>query len=301
MTDMDLNKRQSVLTDTMDQLSLPSVVKEEVLQAAGQKIASAIRATDGKALQLAVDEAWVAIGSYYREQLSDAMQRWVAEDKISAAAAERMLDRVPNTPGEEFSGLDAGVAAGLGIVPEDKQDLIRSLHAFYTPDAVDQVRQELAAGLTADQETTWWLAMCSECIEGQVDARQFVSQLAGALEIRDNPELRVQRAQEEIEMMTASLDRVEAGVGYGTVDGCIQGAYLNNCDIGVSDMRDIGAPIFVGTFRGSEVNLDTFSWGTTRDDRGRAMSGQIAPGFYKVADEAERDRLVKELKAQLNV
>jgi hypothetical protein len=301
MTSVDLVSERQNLAETLDQLIVPAEVREHVLALVGEQLAEAVQEQDQEKIQEGIDRAWIAVSNHYRDQVALTMEAWVAGGLINQGAADRMIERIPDGFGSNFAGLDAGVAAAMGIVPEDKQNLIRALHAFYTPDAVEQVRGEIAEGLNSEHETSWWLSMSSLCLEQQVDARTFVQQVADAMALKDDTDRRVAAADGELEAMKGSVEKIEAGIGYGDKDGCIQGAYLNGCDVGVCDMRELDAPIFVGTFRGSEVDLNGFEWGTEKDDSERPMSGQIAPGFYKVADEAELDRLIQELKDQLQI
>jgi hypothetical protein len=72
--------------------------------------------------------------------------------------------RVPEEGGRS-QGFDAGVACALDLIPREKQKLAATLHASYTPEAVEQVRREVTYGddRFSRTETYWWLIACSFC------------------------------------------------------------------------------------------------------------------------------------------
>ena len=140
--------------------------------------------------------------------------------------AASLTDRVPTGGRELAPGFDAGIACALGLIPAERQTLAARLHAAYTPAAVAQVRREAAAGFPAEADTTWWLAACSVCREGQIDADGFRQQLEEFAALAVDPAARRRAAEAEFDAMTGRYWIVD-GVAYGVADGCQQGAYID--------------------------------------------------------------------------
>lgn len=191
---------------------------------------------------------------------------------------ESLTHRIP-VDGELSSGFDAGIACALDLIPRDKQRLAARLHAAYTPEAVEQVRTEIV-DLDADSETCWWLAGCAVCIEGRVDEQTFLGQVKRFVRIAGDPELRLAEAKRTLEEMlstfTVASDGPLAGVAYGEVDGCQQGAYIAGHDLAAMKAEIPGEEplFFLGTFR-ETLGLETFPWSAELDGKGRERSGPV--------------------------
>lgn len=190
----------------------------------------------------------------------------------------RMVDRVPTNEAGSY-GLDAGMALSLGFAPASAKSLIMSLHSNYTREAINEVKNTIAAidNEEADPEsaTVYWLAFSNVCNEdGRPNFSQFQEQLNMAQKIADDPQYRMQQAKEEIEKINNSLiaELSTENYGYGTQDGSIQGAYLTGKSVGICEQ---GEDFFVGTYLGNELN---------NDDLAPVLEQynikQIAPGFY---------------------
>ena len=50
------------------------------------------------------------------------------------------------------------------------------LHANYSKDSVMQIRKE-AAAKDPESQTSWWLAACAICKEGEIDQEAFLKQI----------------------------------------------------------------------------------------------------------------------------
>lgn len=207
---------------------------------------------------------------------------------------QSVLGRIPVEGSENAPGFDAGLACCLGLIPEDKQKLAAVLHAAYTPEAVEQVRSE-AEAMDPDSETCWWLAACSICDEGKVDSDRFLQQIESFRSLSQNPDARVEAAKKELAKMTStfSLDR---GYPFGTIDGCMQGAYLSGHPFAVFYGEDYGI-WFIGTFHDS-LGLEDFEWSDEVDDQGRPNSGPVhgSQQFVKAANEEELTRALEVVK-----
>src|ERR1035437_6570925 len=197
---------------------------------------------------------------------------------------ESLTGRVPTvyTPA---SGFDAGIACALGLIPYDRQKLAATLHAAYTPEAVEQVRLE-AKSLEPDSETCWWLAACSVCTEGKVAPEEFIQQVMDFYELTSSPEQRVAAAKAELTAMSQRF-QVRDGVAFGTEDGAMQGAYIAGHDL--SAMYDESSELyFIGTFR-ETLGLEEFPWSDDQDELGRAKSGPVhgSRQYVKAANRGE--------------
>jgi len=205
---------------------------------------------------------------------------------------DSLVGRVPiETPA---SGFDAGIACALDYIPRHKQKLAASLHAAYTPEAVEQVRQEVKK-MNPDSETTWWLAACSICTEGKLTAREFNGQVKDFVGLVVSPQKRQEAAQKEFAKMK-SLYRIENGVPFGEDDGVMQGAYIAGYD--VAAMYDPNSQLyFIGTFR-ETLGLESFPWSAEVDEQGRNTSGPVhgSKQFVKAKDKEEYLRVLEALK-----
>jgi len=207
---------------------------------------------------------------------------------------ESLTGRVP-TAQTPSSGFDAGIACTLGLIPSEKQKLSASLHAAYTPAAIEQVRRE-TEDLAADSETCWWLAACSVCTEGKLTPQQFYEQILSFEKLREEPERRLEAARAELQAMGRRYE-VKDGIAFGTVDGAMQGAYIGGHDLAaLYDPED--SLYFIGTFR-ETLGLESFLWSDEVDEQGRPRSGPIhgSRQYVKAADEAEYARVLDALRS----
>ncbi len=204
-------------------------------------------------------------------------------------ARESLVSRVPS--GDTCApGFDAGLACVLGIIPEAKQALAATLHAAYTPAAVEQVRQETADILDADSESAWWLAMCSICKEGEVDQTTFSAQIEQAKLLAADPAARALAARAELDAMKKKFVALGDGTPFAVKDGGLQGAYLSGHRWGVLYVEAYGI-FFIGTFEAS-LGLENFRFSDRVDAKGRPMSGPVhgSRQFVKVSDLSELAR-----------
>jgi hypothetical protein len=208
---------------------------------------------------------------------------------------ESLAGRIePITRGEPGSGFDAGIACCLDLIPRDKQTLASTLHANYTPEAVEQVRTEIALALNgeedaADYESIWWLAACSFCDEQQ-DATKLLKAIDGLLRVKYDSFGLVVCALEEYEKMTHRFKLV-GDLAVAVEDGGMQGAYIAGHELAIQPMFGTW---FVGTFRESLGIPDDFVWGTELDREGRPMSGPVhgSKNFVKCYTLDELSRVV---------
>ena len=79
----------------------------------------------------------------------------------------------------------------------------------------------------------------------------------------------------------------------GTVDGCIQGAYLQGHRFGVHYHESFGL-WFIGTYE-STLGLEDFSWAEATDGQGRPTSGPVfgSRQFVKCATVGELTEALK--------
>jgi hypothetical protein len=199
-------------------------------------------------------------------------------------ALESLSARVP-TSERRATGFDAGIACALDLIPRERQRLAATLHAAYTPEAVEQARRE-AGDLDSDSETCWWLAACHVCEEGQLAPADFDAQLAAFAQLAADPQARLAAAESEYARMM-TLFQVRNGIAFGVEDGAMQGAYLAGHDL--AGMYAAEHHLwFLGTFRES-LGLDDFAWSTELDDELRPRSGPVwgSRQFCKAASEDE--------------
>lgn len=207
---------------------------------------------------------------------------------------DSLMERVPSEMGKNVPGFDAGIACALGMIPEEKQKLAAMLHAHYTKEAVMQVREEVAE-LDPDSATAWWLAACSVCREGEIDAREFLKQIEDFEKIALDKDLRNKAAKKEYSSMTSSFT-LRDGIPFGEKDGCIQGAYIAGYPFGTLYAENYGL-YFIGTYEDS-LGLEDFSWSEEKDEKGRAKSGPVfgSKQFVKCASEDEWKRVMAVVK-----
>ncbi len=207
---------------------------------------------------------------------------------------DSLLERIPQSSEKDAPGFDAGIACALNLIPEDKQELTAELHANYTREAVLQVRQELM-NMNADSATSWWLAACSLCKEGQVNVEQFLQQIEDFKNLIINKIARLEAAKKEYETMTSGFKLVD-GVPFGEKDGCIQGAYIAGYPFGSMYASKYGL-YFVGTYEDS-LGLEDFKWSEEKDARGRPKSGPVfgSKQFVKCSNEEEWKLVIEIVK-----
>jgi len=208
---------------------------------------------------------------------------------------DSLVARVPEMGKDNAPGFDAGIACALDVIKADKQKLAATLHANYTPEAVQQVRSEVE-DMSPDSETCWWLAACSICEEGGIDQDGFLNQLKAFKELSEDPTRRVEAARSEYEKMISKFhfeDDLGEDVPYGTEDGCMQGAYIEGHDFAVQWAENYGI-YFIGTHEES-LGLEDFQWSDEKDEDDRDKSGPVwgSKQFVKCAN---REELVKALE-----
>lgn len=214
---------------------------------------------------------------------------------------DSLVSRIPDE-GKTAPGFDAGIACCLDLIPRDKQTLSATLHAAYTPAAVDQVREEIK--LLQDKniidsnrftevvnlETTWWLAACHLCKEGNNTCSDFLSQILAFKESVKYIYERYNNAKAELEHMLQSFT-IAGGVPIATSDGGMAGAYVGGYPFAVG----IGHGVwFVGTYFPTLGIPHSFNWGTDKDSQGRLKSGPVhgSQQFVKCADLNELNHVV---------
>lgn len=201
-------------------------------------------------------------------------------------ATESLVARLP-VEGKVAPGFDAGLACALDLIPRDKQALAATLHAAYTPEAVEQVRRECNREEFADTETCWWLAACSLCVEGKVDEEMLGNQIKDFERLIADTKLRDEKARREFVVMKQSFETTTYGIPFGTTDGCIQGAYVSGHPFGTYYSKEYGL-FFIGTNE-KTLGLENFPWSDEKDEQGRAKSGGVfgSVQFVKCATEEE--------------
>lgn len=214
-------------------------------------------------------------------------------------AEESLISRIPGELGNA-PGFDAGIACALDLIPRDKQRLSAILHAAYTEDAVEQVRREveLSDDQFAESETCWWLAACSVCEEGGIDAEAFDAQIARFKALAEDPSARVAAVRAEYAKMSQLFGLID-GVPVAKADGGMQGAYIAGYDWAVQPAPQFGL-FFIGTFRES-LGLEDFAWSDRVDDQGRPLSGPVhgSRQFVKASSFDELARVVELVKRKL--
>lgn len=240
--------------------------------------------------------------------------------------AESLVERVPQ--GEtKREGFDAGIACALDLIPRDKQKLSAVLHAAYTPEAVEQVRRELAqmraaakfpyrdgalARLVAaaNTETCWWLIACSLCQEKGMDVRGFEAAIGRFGELSEIcGETRVWLALKEADKMSQSFRLTEGicppglpeGIALATRDGGMQGAYICGHEVAIQSVEirlsyvETADIWFIGTYQKSLEIPENFSWEQGMDIDGRPTSGPVhgSKAFVKAANLGELKRVLK--------
>jgi hypothetical protein len=195
-----------------------------------------------------------------------------------------LAERVPSFE-LPAAGFDAGIACALDLIPRNRQKLAACLHAAYTEAVVGQVRRETVR-LDPDSQSTWWLAACSVCTEGQLSPAEFFAQIAQFRELVADPAARLAAAERCFAEMNVSF-AVEDGIAFSRVDGGMQGAYVAGYDL--AGMYGEEADLyFLGTFRKS-LGLENFAWSEETDEQGRLRSGPVGGSrqFVKCANKTE--------------
>ncbi len=204
---------------------------------------------------------------------------WMDPDKS-------LTDRIPQDDDESYPGFDAGIACALNLIPSDKQKLSAIMHAGIKPEAIEQIRSEITE-MDPDSETVWWLAGCNVCEEGTVDASKFRAQVEAFQELTADPKKRVEAARDELDKMMSTFETSTYGVPYGTVDGCMHGAYIAGHPLATTYDPNHGI-FFIGTFdQPLDTHLQDYPWKNPDQGKERGTSGVINPNFIKCADEEE--------------
>lgn len=218
-------------------------------------------------------------------------------------AGKSIAGRIPRPDDENAQGFDAGLACALNMIPRGKQRLSAVLHGNYTPEAVDQVRREVGVlDQNPDSETAWWLAACNCCTEDGINPERFKEQLRRFEELSADEKARLVAAKAEYGKMTSTFTTDQYGFPFGTVDGCIQGAYLASYLAGAWYNPEDGS-YFIGTYSPSSLGLDGFKWSEEVDEKGDPKSGPVhgSRQFVKCANEEEFKRAVEVVKKHLGM
>ncbi|MBU1534786.1 hypothetical protein KKF84_05670, partial [Myxococcota bacterium] len=174
-----------------------------------------------------------------------------------------LLKRIPQE-GAKAAGFDAGIAAALDLIPRDKQKLISTLHAAYSSQAVEQIREE-SQKMLPHTETCWWLAASSIVTHGSVDEYKFMDQIADFELLRNDPLLRRDVA---IEMFTTMIEsfKLVHGIPFSIRSRGLQGAYLAGFRFAVQYEEEEGV-FYIGTYKES-LGLEEFPWLELHDAQG---------------------------------
>jgi hypothetical protein len=178
------------------------------------------------------------------------------------------------------------------MIPRPHQALASTLHAAYTPAAIAQVRDALTRGLTPESQTTWWLAACWVCTEGDATVESFTSQLAQFALLTASSATLIAAANAAYADMRTSFELVD-GVPRALVDGGMQGAYIAGYDLATAydPTHDL---YFIGTFH-DNLGLESFPWcqppvpnsADPQDRLGRSGPVHGSRQFVKCTDAAE--------------
>lgn len=179
-----------------------------------------------------------------------------------------LLKRIPDRNDTQAKGFDAGIACALDIIPEKYQQMPAQLHANYTPDIVQQAKEQIAKLLQASEddesvanlEATWWLSMSLLCHEGHIDQAAFLQQVADARKLVDDPAKRIRDAKEKYHIIQRLVEintDIDDTIPYGNKDGAIQGAYLLGFPVAVSYNEKLG--YYIGTYLPS-LGLEDFDY-----------------------------------------
>lgn len=212
-------------------------------------------------------------------------------------AANSLTSRVPKAD-KAAPGFDAGVACTLGLIPEDKQELSAALHGAYTPEKIAQVRKEVHE-MDPHSETAWWLAACKLCEENEpVDGEKFKEQLNKFEGLAADPKARLQAANSAYTEKMTSFGTEKYGVPYGTIDGCLQGAYIAGYPF-ATQWSDRYGIFFIGTPFES-LGLEDSEWEDPDrpEDDHQGNSGPVFGNrqYIKCANEAEFQRALEVIK-----
>jgi hypothetical protein len=220
---------------------------------------------------------------------------------------ESILSRIPKEKYSTAPGFDAGVAACMGYIPPSKAALACKLHASYSEEAIDQLRDETKA-IFGNSEACWWLAACSLCEEAsEVTQLGFIQQIIGMQRVYFSEQVRLQAATREYSKMVKGLDYqsifnrddfVYAKDGFLIPivyeDGKAQGAYLTGYPVVVTEVS-INELYFVSTYKKVGLGLENFNWSNKKDKKGRDRSGPVhgSKQFVKCADFGELNRALE--------
>jgi hypothetical protein len=210
-----------------------------------------------------------------------------------------LVHRIPDERENRLTapGFDAGIACCLDLIPRNKQKLSAILHGAYTPEAVEQVRQELNCMLALaspticktldewfdsfgsipkdfndpmDFETCWWLAASYFCSEGDCDSKKVLEQIDNFKKI-ENSVVRFALALNCWERMKSSFHVVD-NIPIALQDGGMQAAYIAGHKLSIMPAYGIW---FVGTYLSTLGIPENFNWTNLVDSKGRPMSGPV--------------------------
>ena len=167
-----------------------------------------------------------------------------------------MLSRVPTDNYTHAAGFDAGIACCLDIIPRDNQKLSATLHANYTPAAVEQIQREIFARDFVNTDTCWWLFCCSFCSEEQT-AYEYMETSLKCAEIAKDSDMRLELARNELFKMNNRFVLQKDGIALVTGNGGAQGAYIAGHTIAIEPMHGIW---FVSTYEESLGLPEDFEW-----------------------------------------
>lgn len=228
---------------------------------------------------------------------------------------DSLIDRVPEID-KPAPGFDAGIACALDLIPRNKQKLSAILHAAYTPESINKVREEIAKiknlyellkearCYSLDEfdrrfkalETSWWLLGCAQCHEGESYIEDLISDIK-SFEDKKKRHNFPHVISQEISKIERSFFVVD-NIPYAIIDGGMQGAYISGYPFAVGAGYGVW---FVGTFYDSLGIPDDFCWSEKVDEDGRACSGPVhgSRQFVKCADLNELTKIVKFARVHL--
>ncbi len=219
-----------------------------------------------------------------------------------------LVHRIPDERENRITapGFDAGIACCLDLIPRNKQKISAVLHGAYTPEAIEQIKKEIViikayindpkeylrivGNNTALNETTYWLAACSFCKEGDMYAEDVINQIKSFSILVKSPIDLINEAYREYSIMEKGYHVVD-GIAVSLKDGGMQAAYIHGYPLAI--MPAYGT-WFVGTYHVSLGIPDDFVWGTKKDDKERPMSGPVfgSKQFVKCATIDELNKVL---------
>ena len=201
-----------------------------------------------------------------------------------------LTNRIPSPTEVGQGGFDAGIACALDLIPRDKQRLAAILHAAYTPEAIQQIRDEREH--LEDTETMWWAGACFICDEGPVDWDRFQEQLQDFKELATKPNKMVAAAKDEIDMMTSAYE-LQNGIPFAKRDGGTIGAYIDGYEMGVAWSEGYGI-YFISTYKPT-LGLEDFEWDNEPGPTSNSGPVHGSKQYVKASNEIELNRVLKKI------